>query len=240
MFDAAFITKYYPVLLEAYGVTLGICFVSFFLAWTIAFAVALCRLSNKRPLRALGAVYVEVVRNIPLAIQVFLIFYTLPFIGIRLPAFGFGVVALSVYIAAYYAEIVRAAALSVPRGQYESARGTGMSHLQAMRRVVFPQMRGFLIPPATNVTITLLKESSVLSIITIPELTLSAMSVSGESLVYVEVFLMVALLYWATTGTLTVAARGLERAAERHKTRVAEPGGNARAVMALAAAERLR
>lgn len=217
MFDWTFIATHWPQIAEGYRLTLTICAASFVFAWLLGFLIALCRVSRHAVLRAFGTVYVEVVRNVPLAIQVFLIFYTLPFAGIRLSPLWFGVAALSIYIASYYAEIIRAAILSVPRGQYESARSAGMSHLQAMRRVVFPQMMNFLVPPATNVTITLVKESSVLSIITVPELTLAAHTVSAIAFNYLEVFLMVALLYWATTLTLTAIAAWIERLCGRYR-----------------------
>jgi len=222
--DLEFIKTYLPVILDGYLMTLSICVAAFVLAWPIGIAVALCRLSRYKVLRAMGTTYVEVIRNIPFAIQVFLIFYTLPFFGIFLSAYGFGVVALAIYIASYYAELIRGAVHSVPRSQYESARGVGLSYLQAMRRVVFPQMFGYLIPPATNQTITLVKESSVLSIITVPELTMAAHTVGGISYSYVEVFLMIAVLYWVTTLTLLAASRWLEVVTQRYRYLDSRPG----------------
>ena len=217
MFDWGFIAEHWPKIAEGYQLTLAICAMAFVIAWLLGFIIAMCRVSRLPVLNAIGTIYVEVVRNVPLAIQVFLIFYTLPFWGIRLSPLWFGVAALSIYVASYYAEVIRAAIQSVPRGQYESARSAGMSHLQAMRRVIFPQMMSYMIPPATNVTITLVKESSVLSIITVPELTLAAHTVSAIAFNYLEVFLMVALLYWTTTLTLTAIARGLEYLVGRYR-----------------------
>ncbi len=222
--DLEFMRTYVPVILDGYLMTLSIVSVAFILAWAIGIVVGLCRLSRYAVLRAIAVTYVEVIRNIPLAIQVFLIFYTLPFFGIFLSAYGFGVVALAIYISSYYAELIRGAVNSVPRSQYESARGVGMSYLQAMRRVVFPQMFGYLIPPATNQTITLIKESSVLSIITVPELTMAAHTVSGITYSYVEVFLMIAILYWVTTLSLLVASRLLEFVTQRYRYLESRPG----------------
>jgi ABC-type amino acid transport system permease subunit len=126
----------------------------------------------------------------------FIMFYMLPACGIRIPAFAVGVLTLGLYGAAYYSEIIRGAILSVPRGQMDSARATGMSRNQAFRHIIFPQMMGYFVPPATNQAIMIVKDSSILSTITVLELTMSAKVVMTYTYAPIEIFVVITVLYW--------------------------------------------
>lgn len=199
--------------------TLVICSTSLVLAMTGGVALALARLSQLRLLNHLAIGYIELFRNVPFMIQIFLWYYVLPFLGVRLPAFVVGIIALSSFASAYYAEIIRGAIQSVPKGQMESARATGMSDLQAMRHIIFPQMMGYLIPPATSQSTSLVKESSLLSTITVMELTMSAQRVQAAAFSHVEVLIAVASIYWIVNASLSWVAARLEIALQPYKRR---------------------
>ena len=128
-----------------------------------------------------------------------------------MPALFAGTLALSLFVSAYYAEIVRAAILALPRGQFESARAIGMSPAQAMRHIVGPQVMRTIIPPSTNMTLTMMKESAVLSSITVPELTYQSLVVQGNTFAPFEVFAAVTLIYWLIAATIAEASRRLEK-----------------------------
>jgi His/Glu/Gln/Arg/opine family amino acid ABC transporter permease subunit len=216
-FDLAVLLGNWKILAAGYVLTLGICGAALILALLGGGCLALARLGRAHYLRVLSVAYIETFRNIPFLIQIFLWYYVLPFVGFRLPAAIVGLLALGAYGSAYFAEIVRGAIESVPRGQLESARVTGMSYGQAMRHIIFPQMLGYLIPPATNQATSLIKESSLLSTITVMELTMSGQVIQSATYSYVEVLIAIALLYWATNETLARVSRRLESALQPYK-----------------------
>lgn len=195
-FDFSILAEYWPVILRGLGFTLVSSMVGLVCGLLVGLAVALLRLSRTRALSLIAAAYVELGRNLPFMIIAFLIFFGLPRWGIHLPALIVGAVALSLYAGAYFAEIIRASILSVPKGQMESARAIGMSRRQALRHVIFPQMMGYFLPPATNQTIMVVKESSILSTITVAELTMAGQIIQGYTYSPIEAFVTAAVLYW--------------------------------------------
>lgn len=213
--DFSIIAENWTLILKGFGVTILICSVSIPLAMVLGSIVAVLRLSRYRMISAVAVCYVEVFRNIPFMIQIFLFYYVLPFYGFRFPPMVVGIIALSMFGSTYYSEIIRGAILSVPRGQLESARATGMSYQQAMRYIIFPQLLGYLIPPATNQATTLVKESAILSTITVAEMTMAAVSIQLTTYSFFEVLIAIALLYWALNGTIGWAAGRLEAWHER-------------------------
>ena len=142
----------------------------------------------------------------------FLFFFGLPAYGIRLPEFVVGLTALCLYTAAYFAEIIRGAILSVAKGQMEFARACGMSRFQALRHVIFPQMMGYFLPPATSQAIMVVKESSILSTITVTELTMAGQIIQGYTYSPIEVFAIVSICYWVICTTVSRVGSKLEAA----------------------------
>jgi polar amino acid transport system permease protein len=138
-----------------------------------------------------------------------------------MPAEVVGVLALALYSSVYYAEIMRAGIAAVPRGQAESARAIGMSHTQALRNVVFPQMWPIVLPPVANQTMSLVKESSILATITVSEMTMSALMVQGITFRPFEVFIMITILYWALNETIAFSVRRLEKRLQKRHSRQA-------------------
>lgn len=214
-------------LADGFSLTMLICSTALALALVGGVLLALGRLSRLRLLNTLSVAYIELFRNIPFMIQIFLWYYVLPFLGFRFPAFVVGIIALSTFASAYYAEIIRGAIQSVPSGQLESARATGMSYFQAMQHVIFPQMMGYLIPPATNQSTSLVKESSLLSTITVMELTMSAQRVQAATYSHVEVLIAVAMIYWTVNASLSFVARRLEDGLQPYK-RIGRPAAQSR------------
>ena len=148
-------------------------------------------------------------------IQVFLLFYVLPFYGIRIPANIVGIIGLALFGSVYYAEIIRAGIDAIPRGQLESARSIGMSHWQSMTNIVLPQTMRIILPPIGNQTLSLVKESSILSTITVQELTMSALIVQGQTFRPFEVFIVITLLYWGINELIATGLRIYERRLKR-------------------------
>lgn len=166
-------------------------------------------------LRNPALAFIEIIRNTPFLIQVFMVFYVLPFYGIRMEPLTAGIGCLSAYAAAYFAEIIRGAIQSVPVGQSEAARALGLPGLLIMRRIIFPQMLGYLIPPLTNMGMTLIKESSVLSVITVAELTYMGQFVIGKAFAPVEMFSVIALIYWLITALFGAGMQIMEKRVNR-------------------------
>lgn len=209
-FDVNIILKYWPLIFEGLTMTLVICAIALPIGLILSIGVCIIRMSQNRALRSLSIAFIEVIRNTPFLIQVFLVFYVLPFYGIRMKPIIAGIGCLSIYASAYFAEIIRGAILSVPKDQNEAAQALGLPAKQIMRKIIFPQMLGYLIPPITNMGITIIKESSVLSIITVAELTYYSQFVIGKAFAPVEIFSLVGLIYWIITALFAFGMRILE------------------------------
>jgi polar amino acid transport system permease protein len=210
-FDISVVTGNWQAFARGLEVTVLFCAASSVLGLCLGLVVALGRLSHSPWLRGPAAAFVEVIRDTPFLVQAFVMFFVVPALGVPISATAAGIGALTLYGGAYFAESIRGAILSVPRGQVDAARAAGMSHALAMRRIVFPQMMAYLIPPLTNQVIGLIKDSSVLSIITVPELTMATQTVLGTTFAPVEAYSVVALLYWALTASVAAAMGHLER-----------------------------
>lgn len=159
--------------------------------------------------------YVALFRGTPLLVQLFLVFYGGPYVGIEWSAERVGLIGLALYGAAYFAEIFRAGREAIPKGQIESARDLGLSPAQTFRVVLWPQMLARCLAPLVGQTVILVKESSVLSIITVAELTNVAMTIANQSYSMLEPYAVLALSYWAIA--IAVAATGARL--EQHFTK---------------------
>jgi polar amino acid transport system permease protein len=177
----------------------------------LALAAGFGRLSKRRAIRTVTSVYVEVFRGTSAVVQIFFVFFVLPFVGISLPAFATGVVALGLNFGAYGSEIVRAAIVNVDPGQRDAVVALNMTPATAMRRVIFPQALVAMLPPFGNLLIELLKGTSLVSLITLTELTFA-----GKLLVRTEgrrdeVYVLVLLIYFLLAYPLTLLVRTAER-----------------------------
>lgn len=190
--------------------TLKISLVSLVFALALGLAAGLARVSNSVAARDLAALYVELIRGTPLLVQIFIMYF---FIGtvLSLSAFAAGVAALAVFTGAYVAEIVRGGIEAIPRGQAEAARSLGMSVWQAMRYVVLPQALRNSSPALAGQFINLIKDSSLVSIMALTDLTKAGREVVSSTFSPFEVWFCVALLYLVLTGSLSWAVRRMER-----------------------------
>ena len=199
-----------PLLAKGTLVTLQIALISGVLSILLGFALGLSALGNVRLLRLLVAGYVDFIRGTPLLIQIFLIFFALPVVGVRLNEIWAGIVALSINTAAYMAETVRGGVGSVERGQTEAARSIGMTQPQILAYILLPQALRPMVPPLTNELITMTKNTSLLSVISVYELTRAGQAIISVHFVPFEIYLLLALYYYALIKSLSWLSRWVE------------------------------
>ncbi|SFF40900.1 amino acid ABC transporter membrane protein, PAAT family [Fontimonas thermophila] len=190
--------------------TLKLSAISLVFALIIGVLAGLARVASNPAARALSATYVEIIRGTPLLVQIFIFYF---FVGtvLDLSAFTAGVAALAVFTGAYVAEIVRAGIEAVPRGQMEAARSLGLSYAQAMRHVILPQALKKSLPPLAGQFINLIKDSSLVSVMALTDLTKAGREVVSSTFSPFEVWFTVAAMYLLLTGTLSLWVRRLER-----------------------------
>lgn len=190
--------------------TLKLSALSLLFALAIGVVAGLGRVAHNPAARALSATYVELIRGTPLLVQIFIFYF---FVGtvMNLSAFTAGVAALSVFTGAYVAEIVRAGIEAVPRGQMEAARSLGLSYPQAMRHVVLPQAFKKSLPSLAGQFINLIKDSSLVSVMALTDLTKAGREVVSSTFSPFEVWFTVAAMYLLLTGALSIWVRRLER-----------------------------
>jgi polar amino acid transport system permease protein len=209
--DTDTIARYGPLLLAGLGTTLRVCALASMIALLAGLALALLLRARLLVVRAAARTYVEVMRGTPILVILFLLYYGGPSFGLVLEAEPVGILGLGFYGAAYFAEIFRAGFESIPKGQLEAARMVGLTPRQIVYRIQIPQMLGLIVPPSVNQVIILVKESAVLSIITVAELTKNATQMANETFAVVEPYLAVAVLYWVLIEVIACSGRWIER-----------------------------
>lgn len=190
--------------------TLQISSISLVFALALGLIAGLARVSSNLAARDLSSIYVELIRGTPLLVQLFIVYFFLGTV-FHLSAFVAGVVALSVFTGAYIAEIIRAGIESVPRGQAEAARSLGMTSGQTMRYVVLPQALRKTLPPLAGQSINLIKDSSLVSVMALTDLTKAGREVVSSTFSPFEVWFTVAIMYLLLTGSLSMIVRRMER-----------------------------
>ncbi len=203
--------KYLPLLLRGAVVTVEISVLAMALAVVMGLVIVLARLYGVAPLRWAARAYVEVVRGTPLLIQLFLIYYGLPQIGIKLNAFLAAILGLGLNYAASESENYRAGIQSIPRGQTEASLALGMTRWQCLRRIILPQALPLVIPPVTNDFIAMFKDSSIVSVITMVELTKVYGMLAMSTYDYIGLGLMTAAIYFALSYPASIFANHLEK-----------------------------
>jgi len=203
--------KYLPLLLLGAVTTIELSVLGMALAIVVGLALAVMRLFGIAPLRWFAQAYVEVIRGTPLLIQLFLIYYGLPEIGIRLNAFCAGVLGLGLNYAANEAENYRAGIQAVPGGQMEAAMALGMTRVQTLQHIILPQALRLVIPPVTNDFIAMFKDSSIVSVITMVELTKVYGLLAMSTYDYIGLGLMTAGIYFALSYPASILAGRLEK-----------------------------
>lgn len=201
----------FPKLLSGFGVTVLISLVSALLSIVLALACGLARLSNISFVRGAAIIYAEFFRGMSLLVLLFWLFYVLPLFGIVLEPLTVGILGIALSYGAYGSEIVRGAVLAVPRGQWEAGVALNISPLNAIRRIILPQAVLIMLPSYGTLMIQLLKSTSLVSMITISDLTFEAYQldqVTGET---IPIFTIVLAAYFALSLNISILFRGLER-----------------------------
>jgi len=193
--DFSLMLRVFPFFVEAALVTIEITALALILGLAAAALAAAARMSRSAILRAIGTLYVSLFRGTPCLIQLFVIYFGGPQIGINLNPFAAGVIGLGLNIGAYMAESIRGALMAVDRGQTEAARTIGFSRFQTLRKVVLPQAARLMIRPLGVNTVALLKGSALVSTISVVELTYTAQRFIGSTYKPFEIFGVAALLY---------------------------------------------
>ncbi len=186
---------FWPLILKGALLTLQVSILGMALAITVGFTLAILRVYGPLPLQLAATCYIEIIRGTPLLIQLLIIFYGLPNIGISMTPFLAGVLGLGLNYGAYEAENYRAGLLAIPKGQMEAARALGMTHLQGLRYIVIPQSFRLVLPPVTNDFISLLKDSSLVSMVTLLDLTGVYNRIAAQSFDYFGTGLLIAAVY---------------------------------------------
>lgn len=195
--------------------TLPLTGISFVLGLVVALVIALMRLSSVAVLQGVARFYVSVVRGTPLLIQLLLIFYALPSLGVTIDPFPSAVIAFAVNVGGYASENIRAAILSVPRGQWEAASTVGMGYATTLRRVVLPQAMRVAVPPLSNTLISLVKDTSLASTILVTELTRRANEAASPTYQFFALYTLAAFYYWIVCLVLSFAQSKAESRFDR-------------------------
>lgn len=214
-------TELLPLMLEGAWVTVQITFFGSLLAIVAALIGALGRLSPIKPLRWLAIAYIEVFRGSSLLVQLFWLYFVLPMppFNIALSAFNVAVIGLGLNIGAYGAEVLRGAIRSVHEGQYEACQALNMTAGQRLRRVILPQALLAAIPPGTNLLIELLKNTSLVSLITLSDLAFRARQLDQATLMTLEIFGLALVMYFVLAQIINFSMRTLERRLARGRMR---------------------
>lgn len=206
----------WPITLGALTGTIPLTLASFGIGLVIALATALMRLSRIKAAAAVARVYVSVIRGTPLLVQLFVIFYGLPSIGVTLSPWPSAIIAFSLNVGGYASEVIRAAILSVPKGQWEAAHTIGMSRRLALRRIVLPQAARVSVPPLSNTFISLVKDTSLASLILVTELFRQAQEIAAFSQEFLVLYMEAAAVYWVVCLFLASGQSVLERRLDRY------------------------
>ncbi|MGJ3192288.1 ABC transporter substrate-binding protein/permease [Paenarthrobacter sp. FR1] len=211
LLNIASITNSMGPLMQGLLITLQIIALSLCLSLAFGMLGGFARLSNLRPIRWIGNVYVSVVRGTPFIVQLFFIYFAMPQLGVQLTPMVAGILALGLYSGSYVTEIVRGAIQSVDKGQMEAARSCGMSPASALRYVIIPQAFLRMLPPLGNEFVSLTKNSALVSFVTIGELFLVGQTIISRTFDALTVYLFIGLVYYILTNIIGLAANTIEK-----------------------------
>ncbi len=201
-----------PLIWKGAGATVSMFAWALVIGTVGALALALMRLAAARPLRWFAIGFGWLFRGIPLLILLFFAFFALPELGILLSPFLAAVVAFSLWTAAYQAEVIRSGIIAVPPGQSEASEALGMTKSHYMRRIILPQGLRIMVPPFTGNAITLLKQTSLATLVTVPEMALLTQRIFSNNFKFVEPIFVLGMIYLAMTSVLLILSVAVERA----------------------------
>lgn len=209
-------TSLWPMLEGAIMNTIPLTLLSFVFGLILAVLTALARISHMKLLQGIARVYVSVIRGTPLLVQLFIIFYGLPNVGITLDPFISAVIGFSLSVGAYASEIIRAAILSIPKGQWEAGYSIGMTYTQALKRIILPQAARVSVPPLSNSFISLVKDTSLASLVLVTEMFRRAQEIASRNYEFLLVYTEAALIYWVICFFLSILQQYMEKRLDRY------------------------
>ncbi|HLR61763.1 MAG TPA: amino acid ABC transporter permease [Lentibacillus sp.] len=211
-FNWAGVVEFLPQLMTGLYYTLLISVVGLLIGFILGGIFGLGRISKSKIIRGISVVYIEVIRGTPVLVQAIWIYFALPLIiQFEIASISAGIVVIALNSGAYIAEIVRGAVQSIDKGQMEAARSLGLNHGQAMRYIIWPQAFKRMIPPLGNQFIISIKDTSLLSVILVPELIFQGRLIAANHFNAVEIYTTVAVFYLAITLTLSFVLQRMER-----------------------------
>jgi len=213
------VDSFWPLLLAGLTGTIPLALASFAIGLVIALGIALMRISTNPVLSAVARFYVSIIRGTPLLVQLFVIFYGLPEIGVLVDPWPAAILAFSLNVGGYAAEVIRAAILSVPKGQWEAGLTVGESRSTTLRRIILPQAARVSIPPLSNTFISLVKDTSLASLILVTELFRQAQVIAAFTYEFMIIYLEAALIYWLFCLVLSTGQSAIERRLDRYVAR---------------------
>jgi len=202
--------KDFNIFLEGFLTTLEVSILGLILALMLGIIFGVLSTSKIKIFKVINRIYVEVIQNTPLVIQVFFLFNGLPYIKVVLPVFLIGILGVGVYHGAYISEVVRTGITSIPKGQFEAAKSQGFSHTQTMRYIILPQTVKIIIPPLANQLVNLIKNTSVLAMIAGGDLMYTADSWSSANMYYGPAYVITGALYFIMCYPLAMVSRRIE------------------------------
>jgi cystine transport system permease protein len=211
-----FLESFWPIVWGGLTGTIPLALASFAIGLVIALGIALMRLSGNRVVSGIARFYVSVIRGTPLLVQLFVIFYGLPSLGLVIDPWPSAIIAFSLNVGGYGAEIIRAAILSVPKGQWEAGYTIGMSRGTTLRRVILPQAARVSVPPLSNTFISLVKDTSLASLILVTELFRVSQQIAAFSQEFMLLYLEAALIYWLFCLVLSGGQGMIEKRLDRY------------------------
>lgn len=200
----------WPMARAMLTVTLPLTVISFTIGLVIALGVALARMSDRRVLSGLARIYISIIRGTPLLLQLFLIFFALPEFGVKISPFPAAVIALSLNVGGYAAEIIRSSILSIPRGQWEAASSLGMSYRTTLWRIVIPQASRVAVPPLSNTMISLVKDTSLASAILVTDVMRTAQVAAAPTFQFFTLYVTAGVYYWIVCMAMSVVQDRVE------------------------------
>ncbi|MEU6700165.1 amino acid ABC transporter permease [Pseudonocardia sp. NPDC046786] len=209
----------WPMLRATVTMTIPLTAISFVIGLVLALLLALARISSIAPLSWLARVYISIIRGTPLLVQLFIVFYALPQFGLVIDPFPSAIVAFSLNVGGYAAEVIRAAILSIPKGQWEAAQTIGMGYTTTLRRVILPQAARTAVPPLSNTLISLVKDTSLASTILVTELLRVAQLAAAPTFDFFALYGVAAVYYWVLCLLLSSVQVRVETRLERYVAR---------------------
>ena len=205
-----------PLLEGALYYTIPLTVITFIFGLILAVLTALARIGHSKILNGIASVYVSAIRGTPLLVQLFIIFYGLPTIGLIVDPWPSAIIGFSLNVGAYASEIIRAAVLSIPKGQWEAGYSIGMNYPQNLRRIILPQAARVSIPPLSNSFISLVKDTSLASLILVTEMFRRAQEIAATNYEFLLLYSEAAIIYWVICFLLSLVQNRIEKRLDRY------------------------